>query len=155
MRDRVLHVLLMVTDTAWTNRVDFVDAAAQAAGGRPHPTPCGPWRPGPQMSRAAFTFTPCAASDPATPRFHHMTTLTGTTAQTLAGTVHPPTLGAALAGSVAQFSVLTYVWMHYTPLGECASVRTVAACFGNPWPRQVLLTLSAGALDRSTANSAY
>ena len=71
-----------------------------------------------------------------------MTTLTGTTKQTLAGTVDPPTFGAAMAGSAVQFSVLAAVWLKCTPLGSCASELTAAACVSQPWARQVLITLA-------------
>lgn len=71
-----------------------------------------------------------------------MTSLTGSTAQSLAGTVDPPTRNAALAGAVVQFSVLTSVWLKYTPLGTCASELTSASCLEEPWSRQVLLTFA-------------
>ena len=70
-----------------------------------------------------------------------MTTLTGSTAQTLAGTVDPPTLPAALAGAVVQFGVLAAVWLQCTPVGNCAAELSYAACVEEPWSRQVLLTL--------------
>ena len=73
-----------------------------------------------------------------------MTSLTGTTEQTLAGTVNPPTLSAALAGSVAQFAVLANVWLRATPLGTCAAEQSAAACWADPWSRQVVLTLALG-----------
>ena len=75
-----------------------------------------------------------------------MTTLTGSTAQTLAGTVSPPTFPVVIAGAVAQFAVLTAVWLRHTPLGHCASQPSASACLHEPWSRQVLLTLAIGSL---------
>ena len=75
-----------------------------------------------------------------------MTTLTGSTAQTLAGTVSPPTFPVVIAGAIAQFGILASVWLQYTPLGQCASERTASACLREPWSRQVLLTLAIGSL---------
>ena len=75
-----------------------------------------------------------------------MTTLTGSTAQTLAGTVSPPTFPVVIAGAIAQFGILASVWLQYTPLGQCASERTASACLREPWSRQVLLTLATATL---------
>ena len=44
-------------------------------------------------------------------------------------------------GSVAQFAVLAGVWFQYSPLGECVSARTAAACWDEPFSRQVCITL--------------
>ena len=73
-----------------------------------------------------------------------MTSLTGKTEQTLKGTVSPPTLAAALGGSVAQFGILAYVWINATSLGDCVTKRTYDACLDDPWSRQVIGTLSIG-----------
>jgi steroid 5-alpha reductase family enzyme len=75
-----------------------------------------------------------------------MTSLTGKTEQTLKGTVSPPTLAAALGGSVAQFGILAYVWINATSLGDCVTKRTYDACLDDPWSRQVIGTLSIGTL---------
>lgn len=71
-----------------------------------------------------------------------MTSLTGTTRQTLKGTVEPPTLAAALAGTVVQFTMLGYVWMRFTTLGACVSAGQACNFKDDPWVRQVLATLA-------------
>ena len=69
-----------------------------------------------------------------------MTTLTGSTKATLAGTVDPPTIFAALSGAVVQISTLTSVWYKYTSLGSC--VPDPRQCVDDPWARQVLMTVA-------------
>ena len=75
-----------------------------------------------------------------------MTTLTDSTPKTLSGTVDPPTLPAALLGSVVQMSSLAAVWCSYTSLGLCVAESkrfssAASVCFSDPWARQVLATM--------------
>eukprot|EP00658_Telonema_sp_P-2_P083246 TRINITY_DN8966_c0_g2_i10.p1 TRINITY_DN8966_c0_g2~~TRINITY_DN8966_c0_g2_i10.p1 ORF type:complete len:169 (+),score=32.47 TRINITY_DN8966_c0_g2_i10:96-602(+) len=76
-----------------------------------------------------------------------MTSLTGTTAQTLRGTIDPPPFGAAIAGAVVQISTLGWVWSQ-TSAAEC--IAQPVTCLldlapADPWGRQVVLTVT-GAL---------
>lgn len=71
-----------------------------------------------------------------------MTSLTGSTPQTLKGTVDPPTIGKALFGGVVQISTLSYVWIANTDAGQCTSAATFSSkCLGDPWARNVVATL--------------
>lgn len=72
-----------------------------------------------------------------------MTSLTGSTAQTLKGTIDPPPYAAAIAGALVQIGTLGFVWSRTSasacltdPLG-CFSELTTA----DPWGRQALITL--------------
>ena len=67
-----------------------------------------------------------------------MTSLTGSTAATLSGTVAPPTVQAALLGSVVQIATLSAVWLRYTSVASC--VPDPRGCWHDPW--QVLITLT-------------
>ena len=75
-----------------------------------------------------------------------MTTKTGSTAQTLAGTVTPPTFVEALGGAVLQLSVLLYCWGTQTSFGAaCLPDPTAPSCLDDPWGRQVMGTLGLAA----------
>ena len=50
-----------------------------------------------------------------------MTTLTGSTEQTLKGTRDPPTFAAAMSGAVLQLGGLTYLWATQTSAKVFAS----------------------------------
>ena len=71
-----------------------------------------------------------------------MTSLTGSTPQTLKGTVDPPTIGKALVGGVIQISMLCYIWTANTSAGQCTSAATFSKCSSDPWARNVLITLA-------------
>ena len=69
-----------------------------------------------------------------------MTSKTGSTEATLAGTVDPPTVYAAVGGAVVELGVLAYVWSSSTAVGECAN-PLASACLGDPFARQVAITM--------------
>jgi hypothetical protein len=70
-----------------------------------------------------------------------MTTLTGSTAATLSGTVKPPSFAEAIFGAVVQNSILFYIWSQHTSFGTCLS-DGVDKCWADPWARQVVVSLS-------------
>jgi steroid 5-alpha reductase family enzyme len=69
-----------------------------------------------------------------------MTTLTGSTAATLSGTVDPPTVSAAIAGAIIQIATLSSIWFTSTSAATCCP--DPRECFDDPWARQVLITLT-------------
>jgi steroid 5-alpha reductase family enzyme len=68
-----------------------------------------------------------------------MTTKTGITKQTLAGTASPPSIYEALFGAVLQLTLVSWVWVTQTSFGHCLIDPT--ACLNDPWARQVVFTL--------------
>lgn len=73
-----------------------------------------------------------------------MTSVTGSTKQTLKGTKDPPPFPLALFGGVLQISVTLYFWISYTSASSC--LTEPAHCLfhlasSDPWGRQALLTL--------------
>ena len=68
-----------------------------------------------------------------------MTSKTGSTAQTLEGTVTPPTIAQALFGAIVQLGVVGWAWSRFTTFGTCFA--SLEACSRDPWARQVLVTL--------------
>lgn len=71
-----------------------------------------------------------------------MTSLTGSTKQTLKGTGSPPTVVAAVGGAIVEFAVLGYVWGTSTAVGECFPNPMAKSCMEDPWSRQVIGTLT-------------
>ena len=70
-----------------------------------------------------------------------MTSLTGKTAATLAGTVKPPTISEALFGAVVQISVVCWVWARHTSFALCLESPLAVGCQADPWARQVCITI--------------
>ena len=70
-----------------------------------------------------------------------MTTLTGSTPKTLAGTREPPTFGLAMTGACSQLMAVGYVWGAHTTAGQCMT-RPIECLSdvrqADPWGRQVL-----------------
>lgn len=70
-----------------------------------------------------------------------MTSLTGKTEATLAGTRDPPPFAAAIGGAVLQLGTLLYVWSAHSPAKEC--LGDIEECLSNfstadPWGRLVI-----------------
>ena len=83
----------------------------------------------------SFFFFPCTPTRPPGPRpwqAVYRESLPET------GTVAPPTVQAALLGSVAQIATLSAVWLRYTSVASC--VPDPRGCWHDPW--QVLITLT-------------
>lgn len=71
-----------------------------------------------------------------------MTSLTGSTAQTLKGTVEPPTIGKALFGGVVQISTLSMIWIKNTAAGNCVSRATFDRAQAKENQTQLLLPVT-------------
>jgi len=69
-----------------------------------------------------------------------MTTLTGKTAMTLAGTLTPPTFAETIGGAVAMSGLYLYVWTG-TSAGAYWADPVGCLTGGDAWARQVVLTL--------------
>jgi len=73
-----------------------------------------------------------------------MTSLTGSTAQTLRGTVDPPPFAAAAFGACVQIATLGCTWYYYTPAQSCIahpwSCLTKDFFGADPLGRQVVMT---------------
>ncbi len=70
-----------------------------------------------------------------------MTSKTGKTAATLTTSMQPPSFAEALGGAVLQLAVVLGVWFKMTPAAACVPDPRAAACLGDCWGRQVLITL--------------
>eukprot|EP00812_Abedinium_dasypus_P001252 NODE_1150_length_1230_cov_327.306383.p1 GENE.NODE_1150_length_1230_cov_327.306383~~NODE_1150_length_1230_cov_327.306383.p1 ORF type:complete len:330 (-),score=77.58 NODE_1150_length_1230_cov_327.306383:189-1178(-) len=60
---------------------------------------------------------------------------------TLEGNGKAPTYAESLGGAVFQIGVFVWVWLAKTSAGECAWHPSTATCLGDPWTRQVIITL--------------
>ena len=77
-------------------------------------------------------------------RASDMTSLTGTTEETLVGTVKTPPLPAIFGGCFIQITTLTVIWTQYSPLHGCLGDH--ATCWSDPWSRVLMIHLSIVAL---------
>lgn len=69
-----------------------------------------------------------------------MTSLTGSTAQTLAGTVSFPPLSTIFGGCAFQLAALGIVWSTLSPFALCVAGDSTS-CWRDPWSRLLLIHL--------------
>jgi len=69
-----------------------------------------------------------------------MTSLTGSTVQTLEGTVHFPPLPTIFAGCAVQLVTLGVVWAMCSPFSLC--LADASTCWNDPWSRLLLAHLA-------------
>ena len=70
-----------------------------------------------------------------------MTSLTGSTAQTLEGTVLFPPLPTILGGCFFQLGTIGVVWATLSPFSLCLAGPSADSCWEDPWSRLLLVHL--------------